>query len=498
MSVKLNSSILFLLRIVKSFASIFILILTAKFFGVGFKMDNWVAVSTFFVALASLFFGAINEIFRYHFVNVSERKGENFALNEVYNLVFYTTVFCILGIGVCFLLKDNIHNLFFPDPVIEGNKQLFFNLLFLLLPLLYFNQLNAILTGILNSYEVFFIPEVVSIFSTLASIGIIFFLVPKIDIYSLVVSQYFSTFLLLLTLIFFIKRKGIKLKVEKIIPNLKSVQVYIYAAAPLILPYFFGQINAVTEKRFINFYGEGYLSYTNYSKQIIGVLQPVVFGVLMTIMVPQITKCLVKNDFLNYKKYSKEYFDVCMILCITIVPLLFGGQYFICSLLFKNGSIDKDSFYLITKLFGYYGLGFIGIVFYGYVGALYISLNKTKLYSVLGVFNQALILVLNALLYKHFSIEIFPIIFGGIHFLSAIILLLLLDKKYKNTLVYSFMKAFFVTFVLAFIVKFFNDQIEGFSILYIILTNCIIFFLLLLLSLLFTNNNIIKRYLPKF
>lgn len=495
MSIKLNSGILFFLRILKSLASIFILIITAKFFGVGIKMDKWVAVSTFTAAIAGIFFGSINEIFRARFVSVFEEKGEKYALSQVYSLLFYTAIFCLILILLCFFGKEYIYNLFFTSETRGVEKELFYNMLVLTLPLIFVNQVNGVLIGLLNSYNLFFIPEIVSIFTTLSSIGILIIFSSQIDIYSLIVSQYFASIVLFLILLIFVRKKSIKLFTNDLSPKFKDVQIYIYASAPLVLPYLVGQINAITEKRFISFYGEGYLSFVNYSKQIIGVLQPVVFGVLMTIMVPQLTKYFVRNELENYRKNSSEYFDICVILCISIIPILYGCQYIICTIFFKHGNISYESLQLITKLFGYYGMGFIGIVFYCYVGAIYLTINKAKLYSILGVINQVLILLLNSLLYKKYSVDIFPIIFGVCHFLTAMLLLILLDKNYRHKLIYRFIKTSSITLILAVFVKFLNNYIEHFSMVFILFINFLTFCGLIIISILLTDNKIIKKYI---
>ncbi len=497
MNIKLNSSILFFLRILKSFASIFILIITARFFGVGNKMDNWVAISTFIAAVTGIFFGSINEIFRSHFVSVLEKNGEKYALGEVYSLLFYTAIFCVIFIVLCFFGKQYIYKLFFTNEIGGAGKELFYNMLILTLPLIFINQVNGILIGILNSYDLFFIPEIVSIFTTISSIGILFFSVSYLDIYSLILSQYFASIVLFIILIIFVRKKGVNFFSNGFLPKFKDIKIYIYASAPLILPYLLGQINAVTEKRFINFYGQGYLSYINYSKQIIGVLQPVVFGVLMTIMVPQLTKYFVRNELENYKKNLVEYFDICVILCISIIPILYGGQYFICTLFFKHGNINDSSLLLITKLFGYYGLGFIGIIFYCYVGALYLTINKAKIYSIFGAATQVLILLLNFLSYRKFSVEVFPIIFSGAHLIVAILLLLILEKQYRHNLVFRFLKTFLITILLALFVKYFNEQTKNLTIISIFFINFLFFCGLLLISFFFTNNQIFKKFLSK-
>lgn len=499
MNITLNSSILFCLRVVKSFASIIILIITAKFFGAGSKMDSWVAVSTFSTAVAGIVFGSINEIFRTRFITVFERKNENSALNEVYSLLFYTGIFCIFLFIICLFGKEYIFNLFFTNnsTYTYVGKELFYNLLFLFVPLIFINQVNGVLVGVLNAYDLFFIPEIVSIFTTILSIAIIFFLVTKIDIYSIIVSQYFASFILFFILLFFLRKKGIKFYKNNYSPKFKDVKVYLYISAPLLLPYLIGQVNAVTEKRFMSVYGKGYLSYINYSKQIIGVLQPVIFGVLMTIMVPQLTKFFVKKDLSNYKKYSTEYFDICIIICICLIPILYGGQNFICMLFFNHGKISNEALYLITKLFGYYGLSFIAIIFYCYIGALYLTINKAKVYSYVGVFTQILILLLNYLLYNKFSVEIFPIIFGASHLISAMLLVILLDKNYCDRLVYKFVTTFFITAFLAILVKVLNDYFKYINIVFVIGINFLIFCGLILASIFFTNNQILKRYLKK-
>ena len=212
-NIKKITSYLFVLRLFRMSLSMMSLILSAKFFGVSMEKDMWVLVTTFLLTVGTAIWGPINETFRAKFVFIKEQEGEAKAIMSTLSLVV-----CIVLITIILSLiteseikKEQplcLHRLatwLSATSVAGEGLHLFSLLLVLMLPTLLINQLSSIGISILNAYNIYYLPEVIGVISSVVNVAIIFFLAPCFGIFSLAVSQYIALILLLLGVILFME-----------------------------------------------------------------------------------------------------------------------------------------------------------------------------------------------------------------------------------------------------------------------------------------------------
>src|SRR5690606_21925914 len=120
-------------------------------------------------------------------------------------------------------------------------------MLLLLVPALLLNQLNLLLTGLLNAYHSYVIPDVVAFISTVANIILLILLAPVIGIFSLVISYYLGVLLLTALLLWQVSRLKIALFSNAGPLRFSYFWVFFGFSLPFFYSYFLGYVNSILE-----------------------------------------------------------------------------------------------------------------------------------------------------------------------------------------------------------------------------------------------------------
>lgn len=457
-SVKKITSYLFLLRIVRMLLSIIALPLSAKYFGISLERDIWILVFTFMSVLLAAVWGPLNETFRAKFVFIREEEGEENAIIKTNSLINFILLITSIISVLLILLSRNIASAM-TGLLSENSIPIFIYILLALIPTLFINQITSILISILNAYNIYFIPEIAGVISGIFNLIIIIVLAPVIGIYSLVISQYIGIVLLLLFVLFYIRRKNICIWKRKFYINFSHVKIFIFFSLPFFFPYFFGQCNLLAEKWLAGMLGSGVISSLDYARQFTMVFQSVLSSVLTTVMVPMLAKSYSISDKTQCLYILKENMFVCFVIICLVIPLLIGAADPICQFFFSHGNISSDGILNIITLMRLYSIAFIGAFLYLFFGLALLSSKKGKLYAFWGVVTQILILILNFTLMPRVGIFIFPISFGLCHFFTAMVLLHFIDKEYKKCMYIYITKAVLWMSFLSVLLFFFNKLI---------------------------------------
>ncbi|MBW9201241.1 lipid II flippase MurJ [Bacteroides sp. ET225] len=413
--------ILFILRVIRIFISILTLTLSAKFFGVTVERDVWILVTTFLASLGAAIWGPINETFRAKFVFIKEKNGEEAALSKTGSLVGFVIVVTIVVSVFTALLTTHVAQNILTSPT-EKETSLFCCLFLIMLPTFFINQMTTLGISLLNSFEVYYLPEIVGAITGLASLGIIAFLAPSIGIYSLAVSQYISYICLFITCFYFVNKTCPQIKTHILPIKWSLIRDFIIYSLPFFFPYFIGQCNTLGEKWLAGKLGPGIISSLDYSRQFTIVLQNVLSSVLTTIMVPTLAKYFSKNDFRTYQSSLNDFIKTCFLILILTIPMLIGGAAPLCKFFFLRGNMSLNELSVIITLTQLFGMAFIGVILYLIFGMSLLSAAKGKVYAFLGITTQIIVLMLNLCLYRSLTYYIFPVsLFLG-HLSAAVIM----------------------------------------------------------------------------
>ena len=96
------------LRFVKLGLTVGILVLYARAFGIGIRMDSWVFATGVTTSVGLALWGPVNEIMRSRFVRQVAESGEEAARASAVSLLVFTSVASVLVCSVLFLMAPQI------------------------------------------------------------------------------------------------------------------------------------------------------------------------------------------------------------------------------------------------------------------------------------------------------------------------------------------------------------------------------------------------------
>ncbi len=427
-----TSLILLIMRVVQMALNIITVSLTAKFFGITMERDMWIYTNTLILTTIGMFWGPINEIFRAKFIFIKEDKGEDTALQCTSSLLGFVMLSVIVIGTAMMILSPNITDVLIAD---TGAKSIFLKIFILLTPTLLIRESTLILTGLLNAYDVFYIPEYANIFSGVINIVMLLLLAPIIGIYSLLVSCYISLLILLIAVIYFVKRK--KIHIIKGGLNLKPAYIlpFVLFALPLYFPYFVGQLNEVVQNALANYLGQGTISVLNYSKQFPIIVQGIMSSVIATVMMPVLAKAFKQNNQKEYINILNENILLYMTIYGLFACIAIGAASPMCRILFQYGKMsleDVERVIFLTRLFT---VAFFGVVLYMVFSITLLTTGRNRMYASIGTSTQIIVLLVNLSLVKSLGVIAFPLSYGLAHLLTAFLMFYTLRVDNKNIVV---------------------------------------------------------------
>ncbi len=479
MSIKKSSLGLFLLRIIKMAFTLFVLILTANFFGVSLEKDIWLLVTTVLSTVCSAVWGPMNETFRTKFVFIKEKYGEEKALQQTSSLLFYMILITLFLSLLIIILQAPIASLMLSSPT-ENGTNLFCRILLIMVPSILITQMSTIGISILNSYNVFYLPELVGTLTSCVNILILILLAPVLGIYSLCISQYINITLLLLAIIYYLKRKKIHFKIKTI--HIKDCLPFLLFSLPFFFPYFTGQLNNFAEKYLCSHLGEGIVSSLDYARYFSVTVQSVLSSVITTIAVPFMAKMFANDDVREYNKIFIDNCSIIFILLCLILPPLFGDSTILCKIMFLHGNMSEAEIPLISELVKYYAISVIGVIFYLISGYSLLTIDKGKFYALTGVCVQLFVLITNVLLISNLGIYILPISLFLFHLVGGLVMFFYNSFLNKKLVLMKLFK-FIIPLVIMMVANYYLNSYFTFNTLINLMVNIFVILFLLFLSL---------------
>lgn len=492
-----TAALLFILKFSKIPLNLFLLSLTAKYFGVSPEKDIWLLCFSAMTFIDAALWGPINETYRTKFIFIKEQENDHFAIKYTQSLLTYFIIFTLLLIFLIIQFPDAF--IYVMGSSFSGSSILVMKkMLLLVAPVLLFNQLMQIGTSILNAYDVFYIPEISSFLSTILNIILLYLLVNDFGIYSLVLSYYVSTFVLIAFIVFYIYKRKIPLFTGKWNFRFEGFKIFFLFAIPFFLPYFFGQINLIVEKIFAGKLGVGIISSLDFANKVPFLMNGLLVSVMSSVLVPQLAKYFIRKERDNYNEEFRKMFQIGILMVGLLISFIFGCSSSITDFLFNKGTISTETLNEISLLTILYSISLLGMYCYIIFGMAMLSSHQQKLYAVLGMCAQILVALINTLSLQIKTVYIFPISILVSHSILAIFMY----KKYPfiSTLKLSFFKYLILIIFLSCFMFLFEQNINfKNNLLNIIISGGILFFVtnFLLFIFKFEEFTIIKNLVIK-
>lgn len=403
-----KAAFLFLLKLIKIPLNLFLLSITAKYFGVSLSKDIWLLSFATMTVLDAAIWGPVNETFRSRFIFMKDEKSENFAIKQTQSLLTYFLLFSILLSFIITIFPLPVAKIIAPQYSTTELSALA-NMIYWTVPVLLLNQMMQIGVSILNAYEIFYVAEFSGFISTLGNILLIYLFADKFGIYSLAIAYYISTFLLILFIIIFIVRTKIPLFKKNWSVEFSGFKSFFLFAIPFFLPYFFGQINGLIEKVLAGKLAEGSISILDFSNRIPNMMYGIVISIITTLLVPILSKAYIRQERDLFTIEFQNMFRLGILVIGFIAVFVFANSVNIVNILYGSGSISAVDLALISNVTICYAFTLFGVFSYVIFGMSLLSSRKEKYYAFIGMLTQIGVIILNFIFYRILSVYIFPL-----------------------------------------------------------------------------------------
>lgn len=423
---KEKTLIFFLLKLSKIPLTLLTLSLTAHFFGVSIDKDIWLLAYSILQTLDLAVWGPLNETFRTKFITLSESEGETLALQKASSLLLYIFIGSLLMVVTVEVFSYHIASII-ASKYDTNRLMMLSSMIKWIAPWLLINQFILIGTSILNSYEIFYVPEISSFFSQIINILVLIVFGQNLGIKSLIIGLYVSNALLLTFICFYIRKQKIELFKEFSF-KFDGFKLYFLFALPFFAPYFLGQLNGSLEKIIALSLGNGAVSIIDFSKKIPDIIVGVLTSMVLSLLAPILTKSFMSKEMDKFNLEFLSSYKLGLFLIGGIIILMVGSCNDITSILYQSKEIAQRDLASITKLTTLYSIGILGIFTYVIFGMSMMATNQAKLYVVCGMTAQILVISGNFFLSKMVGIYAFP----ASYFLSHLICGFVMYCKYPG------------------------------------------------------------------
>lgn len=418
------------LKIIKAVLALVIIILSAKYFGASPERDAWLIGITIITVFTQLFFGPINETFITKYIHLRE-AGEDAEVKKATNSLISIIIILSLVISfIVYLFSTNLAGIFAPGFSPEQRKSLII-MINLLIPSLVMLEVVNIWSSILNAFKSYFIPDLFSFISLTLNIVLIVFLSPSIGIYSLVISSYTSTILLLIILYRELKYKY-AYTFKPIIPDLQLVKPFFLFALPLYVNYLFSQADTVIERNIISTKGTGSVSMLDYARKFTELPTGLMISIVTTVLTPIISLYAVKNTDKILIDETQKYFRFTVLLILPLSIMLIVTPLEIVNLILVHGKFSKEYAEPTSALLTWYGYGLFTVIFYIIYTQLVISQKKVILFSKVVIITYIVKISFNLFFNNLLGLNTFPISAAFSNFIMGLILMYYGLKEFRE------------------------------------------------------------------
>ncbi len=326
----------------------------ANFFGASSVADAYTIAIQIPEILFAVVWNAINVVviplYTEKYCNEGKSKASAFISGLI--TLFALGAFFLLILGELF--TDEIVFLFSPG-LADTSHNLAVSLMKCVLPMLFFEGIIRISSGVLNVHKEFVVPKVLSCVRNIGIIVFLFLFTSRFGIFAAAYGLLSGIFIeCLITLLFTAKYERYRIHLNINDPTLRK-------AGKMAVPVIFGvgasEINQIADKIIASFLDSGSIASLNYSSKLSSIIETVFLGNIITLMYPTYSRLIALKKF---DELAKAYTETIKTTILLSMPIAFGGLFLcneIVTLAFKRGAFDETSVVIVGELFACYLFG---------------------------------------------------------------------------------------------------------------------------------------------
>ena len=313
----------------------------AAVFGATYATDAYLMGQTVPVVIFSAVSAALGSTFIPVFSQVREEHGRDAAHNMVSSVMNATFLLAIAFIAV---------GEFFAGPltriVAPGFQGEVFNLTVamtrIMFPMVLFQALSGLLTGMLQADDNFAIPAMTSLAYNIIIISSILVLGPRFGIQAVGAGTVIAIAVQVILKLPAISRTGYCWKpiLNMHDPGLQRMGSLI---GPVLLATFAGQAATLVNRILASGLAEGSVAALNYATRLMGLVPGVVGTSIITVMYPTLSRLSATGD---WQRYSKAFSESIKMISFVLVPAAVGMAVLrlpIVRIVFERGAFDSEA-----------------------------------------------------------------------------------------------------------------------------------------------------------
>jgi putative peptidoglycan lipid II flippase len=364
----------------------------AALFGAGYSIDAFVVAFRIPNLLRDLFAeGALSTAFVTVFTHHDQRLGPErtwrLANNVIASLAILVGGISLLGM----LFSPQLVDLMAPDfGLVPGKLQLTWAMTRIMFPFLLLVSLAAVVMGILNTKEKFFIPALSSSFFNLGSILVgvgLALLLPHFG-YSAIVGMAWGTLagglMQLLIQIPQLRRVGFRLKLVVDWRDAGLRQIF-RLMLPAVIGLSASQINIFINTFYASSCQQGSVSWLNYAYRLVHLPQGL-FGVALSVAtLPMVSRFAAHRNLPAMKEAFSSSLSLAMLLALPAAAGLIALANPICAVIFQHGRFSTWDTHQTAAAVILYSLGLFAFAAVKIIVPVFYALDDTKI-PVMGSF----------------------------------------------------------------------------------------------------------------
>jgi len=396
-------------------------LITARYFGASQDRDFFVIAMSVAAILPMFVYGWLSEIFRAKFVHIRETLGTERAIDSARGVVFWISVMSVAIILLGEFCAGAIAA-FFMGSKDSASLPLLVTLIRATLPIIFLSQLSTFWIQLLNCFNVFFIPEIFGLISSVINITLVVLLFDNVGVFSLVISNYASAALLVAVLAFIVRKHAPGMISLRAGGAGGEVKQYFAAALPFAFVYWAGQLSAVAERKLSAGFGIGNIALLDYAQKLLSVPQGIVFGIAASILSPALAKHHANKNPADFMDELWSFYRFAAIVFAPCVFCMFFLHTNIGVILFAS-KISASEIHAFGVTVMIYGFGLVGVINHIVFSQALIARSRGRTASAIALINQVMILACNVAFAYKWGIHGLAMSWSAWHILSGFTLM---------------------------------------------------------------------------
>ena len=403
----------------------------AAVFGATYATDAYLMGQTIPVAIFSAVSAALGSTFIPVFSQVRQAHGRDAAHKMVSSVINATVLLAVAFITIGEFFVGPLTRIVAPG--FHGEVYaLTVSMTRIMFPMVLFQALSGLLTGMLQADDNFAIPAMTSLAYNITIIGSILLLGSKFGIRAVGAGTVVAIAAQVVLKLPAIARTGYRwspiLNLND--PGLRRMGALI---GPVLLATFAGQVSTLVNRMLVSGLAEGSLAALNYATRLMGLVPGVVGTSIITVMYPTLSRLSAADD---WQRYSKAFSESIKMISFVLVPAAVGMAVLrvpMVRIVFERGAFDSTATQATAWALLFLSPAVALFTLRDMTGRAFYALQDTTSPMMVSIFSAGINIVLNLVL-------VGPLAQGGLALANTLssafgagVLLWILRKKLAST-----------------------------------------------------------------